>query len=618
LTRRKLLVAGAAVAAAASTALVGSQKICACGDPQVGDQTPPSVSVTSPSASTTVSGSVAIAASASDDKGVVGVQFKRAGSTNVGSEDTSAPFTVALDTTALANGSLSLTAVARDAAGNTTTSSAVVVTINNVIVSGTAHLWVDTDGGTCVDNASGVSYATATACGTLAAAVAAAEAGDKIAIRVGTYPFETLAYRSDLQNLSPGCDPYGEWGSASSANCIHIVPDGGDVTIQGLQSSTSSIWMEGNITGDSGAGCGSPNACQNRTYDFHVANSQGNPPSGALNTGCNCKAVQFKWIPSATSTTARRLDHVIIDKIDSQTISVYSSSNVMMRKMDVGPLWVDTSTPGSASGSGPDIPRIWNAGSAGVPENIVVDGNYYHEINRTYDCFLNNACHPDGLYYNSGGPHELRNSGFEEITGEVLFFENFSNNVPNTNNVTVENNWFACKVNDYQAGTSSNPTENTATSPFPACGTGSPIDIKQCGSSGCTNFLFRYNSWYAIEGAETDYTNSRFIGNAGVQPSTTQGMCADPDSVWTYNAFYLRASGGGDCGGTNTNTGSASASSLFSNVTAASPDFHLAGAAGSTVADNLVTPTSADYTVTTDFDGDARTAGSRDAGADER
>jgi hypothetical protein len=479
----------------------------------------------------------------------------------------------------------------------------------------TANFWVD-GAGSCVDNGSLIAYPNdATECATLAAAVAAAEPGDEIAMRAGTYAAETLAYRADLQNLSPGCDPYGEWGAANDSNCIHIVPDG-DVTIQGLQSSTASVWMEGNITGDGGAGCGSPNACANRTYDFHVKNSQGNPPAGGLNTGCACKAVNFKFIPSVTSSTARRLDHVILDKIDSQTVSVYSSSNVMMRRMDVGPLWVDTSTPGSGSGSGPDIPRIWNAGSAGVPEDIVVDGNYYHDINRTYDCFLDNACHPDGLYINSGGPITIRNSGFSQITGEVLFFENFGGNTPDTHDVLVENNWLGCKINDYQAGTAANPTEDVANSPFPVCGTGPPIDIKQCGASGCTNFLFRYNSWHSIGGAETTFTNARFVGNAGQQPGSGDPFCTA--ATWSYNAWYNQTSGGGMCGATNVTTGSTAATSLFANTSPAADNYHLTGSAGSTVADNLVTPTSSDYTVTSDFDGDSRTAGSRDAGADER
>lgn len=95
-----------------------------------GDTTAPTVSVTAPTAGSTVSGTVAVSANASDNIGVVGVQFKVDG-VNVGAEDTNSPFTVNWNTTSATNGSHTITAVARDAAGNTTTSSAVNVTVSN-------------------------------------------------------------------------------------------------------------------------------------------------------------------------------------------------------------------------------------------------------------------------------------------------------------------------------------------------------------------------------------------------------------------------------------------------------------------------------------------------------
>lgn len=97
-----------------------------------GDTTPPTVSITAPSASSTVSGaSVSVTASASDDVGVVGVQFKLDG-VALGAEDTVSPYAITWNTTAATNGSHTLTAVARDAATNTTTSSSVTVTVSNV------------------------------------------------------------------------------------------------------------------------------------------------------------------------------------------------------------------------------------------------------------------------------------------------------------------------------------------------------------------------------------------------------------------------------------------------------------------------------------------------------
>ena len=93
------------------------------------DTTPPTVSLTAPANNATVSGSaVTVSANASDDTGVVGVQFKLDG-TNLGSEDTSSPYSVTWNASTASNGTHTLTAVARDAAGNSTTSSAITVTV---------------------------------------------------------------------------------------------------------------------------------------------------------------------------------------------------------------------------------------------------------------------------------------------------------------------------------------------------------------------------------------------------------------------------------------------------------------------------------------------------------
>jgi len=65
-----------------------------------------------------------VSATASDSVGVAGVQFLLDG-VALGSEDTTAPYSVSWNTTTTANGSHSLTARARDAAGNQTTSATV-------------------------------------------------------------------------------------------------------------------------------------------------------------------------------------------------------------------------------------------------------------------------------------------------------------------------------------------------------------------------------------------------------------------------------------------------------------------------------------------------------------
>src|SRR5207244_8840142 len=93
--------------------------------------TPPTVSITAPAANASVSATTTVTANASDNVGVVGVQFKLDGA-NLGAEDlTSSPYSVSWNTTTASNGSHTLTAVARDAAGNTATSTSVAVTVSN-------------------------------------------------------------------------------------------------------------------------------------------------------------------------------------------------------------------------------------------------------------------------------------------------------------------------------------------------------------------------------------------------------------------------------------------------------------------------------------------------------
>ncbi len=94
------------------------------------DTTAPSVSLTAPADGATLSGTVNVTANASDDTAVSGVQFKLDGQ-NLGAEDTTAPYALPWNTVSASNGSHSLTAVARDAAGNSRTSAARSVTVQN-------------------------------------------------------------------------------------------------------------------------------------------------------------------------------------------------------------------------------------------------------------------------------------------------------------------------------------------------------------------------------------------------------------------------------------------------------------------------------------------------------
>lgn len=96
----------------------------------VPDLAPPTVQLTQPSGGSTVSGTVTLAATASDNVGVSRVDFF-VDSVLRGS-DTTAPYGLSWDTTAAANGTHSLHARAYDAAGNSAPSPLVSVVVANL------------------------------------------------------------------------------------------------------------------------------------------------------------------------------------------------------------------------------------------------------------------------------------------------------------------------------------------------------------------------------------------------------------------------------------------------------------------------------------------------------
>jgi chitinase len=102
----------------------------------VKDTTRPSVSMTSPGNSATVSGTVAITAGASDNIGVTRVEFYANG--GLISASNVAPYSFNWDTKSESNGSYTLSAKAYDAAGNVGQSSNISVAVNNTVPDTTA------------------------------------------------------------------------------------------------------------------------------------------------------------------------------------------------------------------------------------------------------------------------------------------------------------------------------------------------------------------------------------------------------------------------------------------------------------------------------------------------
>lgn len=94
------------------------------------DTQAPAVSFVSPTANSTVAGTVAVSLNATDNVGVTKVEFSVNG--NLMATNTTSPFAFSWDSKSLANGAASLSLAAYDAAGNKTTSS-ISVNINNIV-----------------------------------------------------------------------------------------------------------------------------------------------------------------------------------------------------------------------------------------------------------------------------------------------------------------------------------------------------------------------------------------------------------------------------------------------------------------------------------------------------
>ena len=95
----------------------------------VTDATPPGVTITTPANGANVPATVTITATATDNVGVAGVQFKIDG-INLGTEDTISPYSTTWSPSIM--GSHSIQAVARDTSGNTTTAT-INVTVSDTI-----------------------------------------------------------------------------------------------------------------------------------------------------------------------------------------------------------------------------------------------------------------------------------------------------------------------------------------------------------------------------------------------------------------------------------------------------------------------------------------------------
>ncbi len=206
--RTRLAVVAATVAAASGVTYQFGPVGCACNTPSYH----PTIDITAPLDASTVSGSVAVTASASGPRPISNVQFKLDGS-NLGAADTTAPYGVTWNSTGSTNAFHTVSAVVTDNSSDTATDSVSVSVSNGGGGPGTPNRFVSTTGtdtGTCSSAGS--------PCLTLNYAYTKSVQGDIIQMACGTYPGQTVAHDATkdadtsyitVQPASAGCATVG-------------------------------------------------------------------------------------------------------------------------------------------------------------------------------------------------------------------------------------------------------------------------------------------------------------------------------------------------------------------------------------------------------------------------
>lgn len=431
----------------------------------------------------------------------------------------------------------------------------------------TANIWVSTTGNAgCTRSASLIEYGSANPCANLNGAYAIAQAGDLVRVKAGSYSGETISYRAALDGLTPGCDPYGEWGTASTANCVKYVPDGGTITF------TGNLWFRGSNVWLAGTATGSWSNPWTRTYDVVLNDAEG---EGTV------------YASSASST--QEADHIVVEGVDAGTFQI-EADYVHFRDYNAGP---------SNRDPGP---------TCSEPESKVVGNSWKRITNVTLErLFIHGQttsdagnCHTGGFITWGTDNFRISQSAITDNAVYGILFETFGG-PPAA--VTIENTWFGC-VN---AGDGS--TANLGT-----CDAGKPgMSFKD---GPYPNYTIRFNS--SRSNAILDGTfsgTSNFVANIWRPPLSSDPFCSTSNGLTKdYNVWVGTSSN--LCGGTN-GTAVLDMTTIFTNFTYQSEDFHLLN--GTNVANNFVAPSPSPYNLAVDVDGETRPIGvNRDAGIDER
>ena len=249
------------------------------------DTTAPTVSLATPANGSTVSGTVTVSANAADNVGVASVQFQLDGA-NAGAADTGSPYSYSWDTTKSTKGSHTLRAIAKDAAGNSTTSASVTVTVGNAPTTDTTAPSVPT--------------------GLTASAASSSQIN--------------LTWNSSTDNVGVSGYRIYRGGSQIATSTSSSYQDSGLSASTGYSYTVSATDAAGNVSGQSGAASATTQAAQSGGGGgsgipsavgwFQIPNSKMDtvcPNLAAINASTGCAAVISGWSSGLADTKRNRL-----------------------------------------------------------------------------------------------------------------------------------------------------------------------------------------------------------------------------------------------------------------------------------------------------------------------
>ena len=281
------------------------------------DNVAPSVAITSPAAATTVGGTVAITANASDDIALVHVQFMLDGAP-LGAPDTTAPFETSWSTAGATNGAHAVSAVARDTAGNETAAALVGVTVSNDTTAPTVMILNPTPAATVGDTV------TVTAVATDDVGVASVQFlldGAPLGAADTAAPFETAWATTAVANGPHAIgavarDASGKETTAAAVD-VNVINDGGPPTVT-VTSPADATTIDGTVVVTATA-----------TDDVGVVSIQFLLDGATLGPSISAPPYQTSWLTSATPNGSHTLTAVARDAAGNTTNASAVTVNVL-------------------------------------------------------------------------------------------------------------------------------------------------------------------------------------------------------------------------------------------------------------------------------------------------